>query len=203
MSSPMEKFIRDNREQFDNEEPRPRVWAALEKQLAPSDKKGKVLAMKFLRIGVAAAILVLAGIGVFYLAFDKKGGDNPVAVTPKTNDSNPVVAQDQLLEEINPTYAKEVYHFTQLIELKQTELKQIEKDNPVLYKQFISDINKLDSSYYSLKNALPVNPNREQLLEAMIQNLRLQTELLNQQLNIIKLIKQSKSKTNEKNSTPA
>jgi hypothetical protein len=54
-----------------------------------------------------------------------------------------------------------------------------------------------------LKNQLPVNPNREQLLEGMIQNLRLQTELLNQQLNIIKLIKQSKSKTNEKNSTPA
>ncbi len=201
MSSPMEKFIRDNREQFDNEEPRPRVWAQLEKQLAPAEKKGKVLAMKFLRLGVAAAILVLAGIGVFYLAFDKKGGD-PVAVTP-VNETAPVVAQDKLLEEINPTYAKEVYHFTQLIELKQTELKQIEKDNPVLYKQFISDINKLDSSYYSLKNALPVNPNREQLLEAMIQNLRLQTELLNQQLNIIKQIKQSKSKTNEKNSTPA
>jgi hypothetical protein len=202
MSSPMEKFIRDNREQFDSEEPRPRVWAQLEKQLAPAEKKGKVLAMKFLRLGVAAAILVLAGIGVFYLAFDKKGGDPSVAVTP-VNENAPVVAQDKLLEEINPTYAKEVYHFTQLIELKQTELKQIEKDNPVLYKQFISDINKLDSSYYSLKNALPVNPNREQLLEAMIQNLRLQTELLNQQLNIIKQIKQSKSKTNEKNSTPA
>jgi hypothetical protein len=199
MSSPLEKFIRDNREQFDNDEPRPKVWTALEKQLAPADKKGKVLAMKFLRLGVAAAVLVLAGIGVFYLAFDKKGVDPPVVQT----DNNPAVTEDKMLEAINPTYAKEVYHFTQLIELKQTELKQIEKDNPVLYKQFISDINKLDSSYYSLKNELSVNPNREQLLEAMIQNLRLQTELLNQQLNIIIQIKQSKSKTNEKNSTPA
>ena len=103
MSSPMEKFIRDNREQFDSEEPRPRVWAQLEKQLAPAEKKGKVLAMKFLRLGVAAAILVLAGIGVFYLAFDKKGGDPFVAVTP-VNENAPVVAQDKLLEEINPTY---------------------------------------------------------------------------------------------------
>ena len=72
-----------------------------------------------------------------------------------------------------------------------------------MYKQFLGDMNKLDSSYNTLKNELPVNPNREQLLEAMIQNLRLQTELLNQQLFIIKQIKQSKSKTNEKNSTPA
>jgi hypothetical protein len=202
MSSPLEKFMRDNREQFDSEEPRPQVWTSLEKQLAPADKKGKVLAMKFLRLGVAAAVLVLAGIGVFYLAFDKKGVDPPtVATTP--SGTTPAVTEDKMLEEINPTYAKEVYHFTQLIELKQTELKQIEKDNPELYKQFITDINKLDSSYYALKNELPVNPNREQLLEAMIQNLRLQTDLLNQQLNIIIQIKQSKSKTNEKNSTPA
>jgi len=39
---------------------------------------------------------------------------------------------------------------------------------------------------------LPSNPNREQLLEAMIQNLKLQTELLNQQLLIIQKIKQAK-----------
>jgi hypothetical protein len=203
MSSPLEKFMRDHREEFDSEEPRPQVWASLEKKLStPEERKGigKVTAMKFLRIGVAAAVLVLAGIGVFYLATDHNRVDPLVAV----NDNHPAnAAADELIKEINPTYAKEVYHFTQLIELKQSELKQIEKDNPQLYKQFIADINKLDSSYYALKNQLPVTPNREQLLEAMIQNLRLQTELLNQQLNIIKLIKQSKSKTNETNSTPA
>lgn len=201
MSSPLEKFIRDNREQFDNDEPRPQVWSELEKQLAPPETKGKVLAMKFLRLGIAAAIVVLAGIGVFYLVIGPSGESNPVVQSRGTKTS-PLTNENKLLEEINPGYAKEVYHFTQLIELKQTELKQIEKENPVLYKQFLGDINKLDSSYYALKNELPVNPNREQLLEAMIQNLRLQTELLNQQLFIIKQIKQSKSKTNEKNSTP-
>lgn len=202
MSSPLEQFIRDNREQFDNDEPRPQVWSELEKQLTPPEQKGKVLAMKFLRLGIAAAILVLAGIGVFYLLVGKTGTSEPVTQNQPAN-NNPVATENKLMEEINPGYAKEVYHFTQLIELKQTELKQIEKDNPELYKQFIGDINKLDSSYLSLKKELPVNPNREQLLEAMIQNLRLQTELLNQQLFIIKQIKQSKSKTNEKNSTPA
>jgi hypothetical protein len=199
MRSPLEQFIRDNREQFDNDEPRPQVWSELEKQLTPPEQKGKVLVMKFLRLGIAAAVLVLAGIGVFYLLNGNSGKSVPVAQGSKTS---PAINENKLLEEINPGYAKEVYHFTQLIELKQTELKQIEKDNPVLYKQFLGDINKLDSSYYALKNELPVNPNREELLEAMIQNLRLQTELLNQQLFIIKQIKQSKSKTNEKNSTP-
>lgn len=104
-----------------------------------------------------------------------------------------------MLNEINPAYAKEVYHFTQLIELKQSELKQIEKDNPVLYKQFLGDINKLDSSYNSLKQQLPANPNREQLLEAMISNLQLQMDLLNQQLQIIQQIRKSSKESAIKN----
>ena len=79
------------------------------------------------------------------------------------------------------------------------ELKEIEKENPNLYKKFVTDINKLDSSYNALKKELPENPNREQLLEAMIENLRLQTEILNQQLSIINQIKASKSTNHDSN----
>jgi len=57
----------------------------------------------------------------------------------------------------------------------------------------------LDSSYNSLKNQLNATPNREMLLEAMIQNLQLQLNVLNQQLNIINQIKESKKYNHEKN----
>jgi hypothetical protein len=40
---------------------------------------------------------------------------------------------------------------------------------------------------------LNANPNTEQLLQAMISNLQLQIDLLNQQLAIIKQVKQPKS----------
>ncbi len=79
-------------------------------------------------------------------------------------------------------------------------MKQLEKENPELYKQFVTDITKLDSSYNVLKRELPANPNREQLLEAMIRNLQVQMDLLNQQLQIIQQIKQSKNKDNDSNS---
>ena len=120
--------------------------------------------------------------------------------TARHQDNSPATAPDDIIREINPSYAQEVYHFTQLIELKQQELEQLGKDNPDLYKQFMSDINKLDSSYNALKRELPNNPNREQLLEAMIQNLQLQTGLLNQQLQIIQKIKQEKNNSHETNS---
>lgn len=205
MSSHFEQFMRDHRDEFDNEDPAPQVWSKLEKELIPAKQEAKVvsmkstMAMKVMRWSVAAAILVLAGFGVFHLLGPKQNVQGP-AVADAKQPVKDQPASDPMLKDIDPTYAKEVYHFTQLIELKQSELKQLEKDNPALYKQFLGDINKLDSSYKVLKNELPRNANREQLLEAMIQNLKLQTELLNQQLQIIQQIKQSKSGSDESNS---
>lgn len=193
--SQLENFIRDHREEFDGDEPSPRVWKDLQQQLqaepAPAKKKngGRLLTMSILKWSAAAAILVLAGLGVFHL-INQPDPAGTAGVNTRPN--------DDLIQKINPTYAKEVYHFTQLIELKQEELKQIEKDNPALYQQFLGDINQLDSSYNLLKKELPSNPNREQLLEAMIENLKMQTALLNQQLQVIQQIKQSKTATNGK-----
>lgn len=184
MSSRLEQFMREHRDEFDSEAPAPQVWSQLEQELMPKKNKSKVFPMTVLRWSAAAAILVLAGLGVFHLFNGNSGSTQPPVVKNEG---------DMLLKDINPTYAKEVYHFTQLIELKQNELKKIEKDNPDLYKKFLGDITKLDSSYNVLKSELPTNANREQLLEAMIQNLRLQTELLNQQLQIIQQINQSKN----------
>lgn len=200
MSKRLEKFMQDHREEFDSEVPGPQVWAKLEKELVPASSQAKVISLKknitlrIARLSAAAVILLLAGLGVYHLM-------RPTAVDPSLTGKTPAAVsnpkEEELLKEINPAYAQEVYHFTKLIELKQSELKQLEKDQPALYSQFISDIRKLDSSYNNLKGELPTNPNREQLLEAMIQNLRLQTELLNQQLQIIQEIKQSKNKSHE------
>jgi hypothetical protein len=93
---------------------------------------------------------------------------------------------------------KEMYYYAKLIELKHEELKTLEKDEPLLYRQFSGDVQKLDSVYHTLKTQLPNNSNREQVIEAMISNLQLQIGLLNKQLDIIKKIKHSKRSAYEK-----
>jgi hypothetical protein len=93
---------------------------------------------------------------------------------------------------------EEMYHYAKLVEIKHKELRTIEKDEPLLYKQFSMDVNKLDSAYHGLQNQLPKNPNHEQILEAMLQNLQLQMGLLNHQLDIIKQINHSKKTAYEK-----
>ena len=191
MSSGLENFIRDHRDEFDANEPDPRLWEKVQQQLNDEPGERKIHRLAIMRWTAVAAVTVLVTLGVFY--FSGRPDDNELA-------NNGRVETFDIMDAINPAYAKEVYHFTQLIELKQTELKAIEKEQPQLYKEFLGDITTLDSSYNALKKELPQNPNREQLLEAMIENLRLQTELLNHQLLIIKKIKQAKNTSDEDNS---
>ena len=87
-------------------------------------------------------------------------------------------------------YAKQIDQYQQIIDRQQAQLKKAQYEHPDLYRQFTDDINQLDSAYRKLKTSLENNPNTEMLLEAMIRNLQIQSELLTRQLSIIKEIKQ-------------
>jgi hypothetical protein len=196
MSKRLEQFIQENRDAFDNDEPRAQLWRNLQEQLGETNKDERVFHLSFLRWTAAAAVVIMI-VGMFIYMQHGPGKNYNMAVAPEKPAG--AATPDQVVNELNPSYAQQVSYFTQIIEIKQTELKQIEKEHPELYRQFVGDINKLDSSYQALKMELPRNANRELLLEAMIQNLKLQSDLLNQQLFIIKKINQSNSKNNDNN----
>ena len=239
MSSHLEKFVQDHRDQFDDESPAPELWDKIRDQMESADakkdekKETPVHSMPFKRwlSAAAAVVLVLAG-GWIYFSLHHPAPAFPVAknnqlpVPERKPDAQPTDAQptdaptaDQPdIAQVKPAgpkksgvekstvspgteaadYSEEMYHYTRLIEIKHNELKTLQKDEPLLYKQFSGDVNKLDSVYQKLKTQLPKNPNREQLIEAMISNLQLQIGLLNKQLNIIKQIKHSKKSAYEK-----
>src|SRR5438874_1730723 len=65
MSSPLEKFILENREKFDAEPPDPRVWEKINENLNPqSEKTAPVRSMPFKRWLAAASVIVLAGLSI-------------------------------------------------------------------------------------------------------------------------------------------
>ncbi|CCG99402.1 hypothetical protein FAES_1392 [Fibrella aestuarina BUZ 2] len=107
------------------------------------------------------------------------------------------VTQQPEIVAISPSYAKEVTHYASLIDDKQDELRQLTKSNPDLYQQFSGDLKSLETSYESLKADLPQTPNQDVLIQAMIRNLQLQIDLLNEQLRVGKRIKQQTTSTNE------
>jgi hypothetical protein len=182
MKNKLERFVRDNREAFDDFEPSKDLWKKIEAETAKNQPKvkglnGKIVSFvspKFVwRIAASVAILLT----ISYLAFNYGKS----------------VAQNPDIMAMSPSYAKELTQFASLIEEKREELKVLEQENPQLYQQFDDEVKILDQNYQNLKSQLPKNPNQEELLKAMIQNLSIQIDLLNQQLQIIQKIKNTKN----------
>jgi hypothetical protein len=185
MSKRLEDFIKANREEFDDVVPRLDLWSRIEQQLPeqeadlPKKREAKTFSLGFV-LRVAAIIIMVMGVGfaVFLHNQQKAGVD---------------------LAAINPEYAKQQVQYTSLIETKRTELKELTKGDPQLYREFSSELAKMDSSYTKLKRDLATSPNQERVLRAMIRNLQIQTEVLNQQLQVIEQFKQIKDE--QKNDT--
>ena len=222
MSGPLEKFIWENRDKFDAEAPAPEVWEKIRDRVMPGEKEKPIRYLPFKRWLSAAAVVILTGLTVLlYHSLQptpkpSMAGTNAIQTEPshglpQTGKDTQALKVETDAEQTpknksaDPTQKtadnaenKEMYYYAKLIEIKHEELKTLQKDEPLLYKQFSADVQKLDSVYHSLKIQLPKNSNREQLMEAMISNLQLQIGLLNRQLKIIKQIKHSKKTAYEK-----
>jgi hypothetical protein len=228
MSSQLEKYILENRSAFDTDSPDPKIWDKINQRLDPDSEKkvAPVRSVSFKRwLSVAAAVTVFSLTIVIYYSRHQvnqpanltagkptkaepsghskdavPSSDSPAVVTKVDPDQERIKSNPAEQSEGSeaPEENKEMYYYAKLIELKHEELKTLEKDEPLLYRQFSGDVQKLDSVYHSLKNQLPNNSNREQVMEAMIANLQLQIGLLNKQLDIIKQIKHSKKSAYEK-----
>jgi ABC-type oligopeptide transport system substrate-binding subunit len=195
MSKNLENFIRENRDGFDTASPSSKIWQEIEKEITGNPKKAPVHFMKKKWWAVAAAAVLLITTAAVYIVLQQPNANITVAVKKPIMPVEKNEPHDIDIATIDPGYARQVAQFSGLIEEKQKELQLIQTDQPSLYGKFSNDIKRLDSTYHLLKHELPVNPNKEELLQAMIYNLQLQINLLNQQLNIIQKIKEAKSKT--------
>ncbi|WP_426669926.1 hypothetical protein ACPPVU_01530 [Mucilaginibacter sp. McL0603] len=177
MSKRLEDFIKMNKEEFDDLEPSADLWSKIEKHLpaegsAINKREAKTFSLSFV-LRVAASIVVIMGISfAIYLHNERNDRVNYAA--------------------INPVYAKQRIQYTSMVQSKRKELKSISKSDPELYKEFSAEIAQMDSTYKRLNRDLVNSPNQERVLRAMIRNLQIQTEVLNQQLEVIEQLKQTK-----------
>jgi len=188
MKNKLERFVQQNRDDFDSDLPERNIWKEIEQLPATPVKK---IFGYFTRMQVAATVLVIVNVAVLAFLFERK---IPLADTVTVK-----APAEQVMENKEPVYQAELDQISKVIEAKLVGLKEIKRSNPVLYKKFTSALEQLNDSYRELEKDLNNNPNREQLLEAMIQNLSLQQELLNQQLSIYQKIKQNKHEKFTKN----
>lgn len=183
MTDKLQQFIDENREAFDAQEPPPELWTTLQQKRNNKNKNRRMHIPRQLMWAASFAAVAFISITI-YSVFQKNGP----GAAPGSTAGEPA----EFIDLLDPMQARQISQYKEVIELKENELKLLEKEQPELYQQFITDIQRLDSAYTALKSQLPDNPNRELLLEAMISNLQLQSELLSRHLKIIKEIKQQK-----------
>ena len=203
----LDDFIHANRDAFEQAAPPATLWLRIADQLPDDETSGDTLSNPGLtgtapvngkpfgkvhrnttwvrqapgRWAWAASVALLLLAGGFWWVNSRYG-----------------VARQPEVMAISPSYAKEVTHYASLIDDKRDELRQLTESNPALYNEFSGDLERLEAAYQALKADLPDTPNQEVLIQAMIQNLQLQIDLLNEQLRVIQRIKQQSNESASK-----
>lgn len=190
--------------------------------------KGRMFVLKsWMKVAAVVALLVTTAVVFYNLNRNGGQAPDIVATTGNENDSTPVIVNKSPQDNIEdqPVIAndspqgqlagndpkkekngspqrsmeeEELYHYVKLIEIKQGQMKELKKTEPELYKEFSKDAEMLETSYDALKAQLSKGVNSEKLLEAMIGNLKMQADLLNKQLEILKQVHKKKKLNDEK-----
>lgn len=171
----LKKFISDNRVCFDNREHSENLWERIEHDL---DKKKEP--KRGFRWAIAASVAMLIGLGYMAGRYAAPVADNKEVIS------------------LSPTYGTQMVQFSSLVEDKLSEVETFNLKNPKLVSQFEADLKELQVDFEVLKNTLPNNPNQELILDEMVNNLRWQMKLLDQQLELLKKVKESDEMVNSK-----
>jgi predicted nuclease with TOPRIM domain len=187
MKQRLEEFIQVKKEAFDTDEPSATLWAKIEKKMVDQSSKSKIFHLFNFRLVAAAIVTIAIGISI-YMILDNKRLQEDLTAVQNSKDEHSRKA----------TYNQQINEFTKTVATKQDQVSRIKNKYPHLYNEFTTDLKELHSAYNELKEELKNAPGEEILLDAMIQNLGLQAELLNEQLLIIQQLKQSKQFKNGK-----
>lgn len=166
----IEAYIKEHKKEFDLKMPSDQLWSRIDAALAK--EKVKKPSRLIFWLGVAASLMVLM---TFVFVYNNRKRDRSLN-----------------LADINPVYAQKEERFASLIEEKKDSLQVYAKKNPVLYAHFSADLNKLGNDYERLKKELQSSPNQKVVVKAMVKNLELQLQVINQQLSIINEVNQYK-----------
>ncbi len=178
----LEKFVLQNREAFDDKAPSMDLWNKLADELAKEDlQKTSQRPQKMLPVrkvwqmaaGFAAVMLLGWLLQWKYL-------QNPATVSQDTVQAQPS------FQKIAPEIAEaETYYFMQINQLQSNLKKYNSKTVGIENSEVSQEVEKLDTVYQNLKKDFYSSGGQEEVVRAMIQNLQLRLQLLQQHLDVV------------------
>ncbi len=164
----LEKFVNENRHEFDHLEPSDRMWEAISGQLNEAPKH-KIRKFSWTKIAAVVVLALAIPTVIYQVKFsEQKQSAKAVHVDPEV----------QELIEAEAFYAQEVSG-------KLAEIQKCYKVHPELKMEIEGDLNELESMYISLKSDLKENISNKEVIEAMIENNRNRMKLVDDVLEQI------------------
>ncbi len=176
MNDRLEKFITENRNDFDSLESPAGMWEKINESVQQK-KKTAVKSYKWKQVlWRAAAVLV-----IFCISF---------LISEMIHRNDTIIVETEQAHEYEqpPELIEAEAYYTSRVNKRLLEIDKYLTGNPELKLQVNYDINELDSIYQELKNDLQENYNNQEVIEAMIQNYRLKLQILNEVLELLKKI---------------
>ena len=169
MSNKLEDYVKENKKAFEAKGPSDQLWERISAELDKKNKPKKPVRL-YQWMSIAAILAISIGI---YFTYNEANSEIQVA-------------------DVNSAFGKKEVHFASLIEEKKDSLQVMAKGSPALYGKFISDMSKLATDYETLKKQLQTSPNSAFVVKAMMKNLEIQLQIIDQQLLIINQVNQYK-----------
>jgi len=170
----LEKFILENRADFDQEVPPLKVWAHIDREL-DAKKPVRIVWMKYVRVAAAAAVLIAVSC---YIGFQ----------------AGSQVETAQALSDFSPEHAEMERYFNEKINEKMAKLVSYQQDEHVR-----PDLQELDLVYDELKAELKEAPmgGEQKVIEAMINNYQTKLDILEHVLEKVNTTEETNLKTEE------
>ncbi|MBN3034617.1 MAG: hypothetical protein JW861_03465 [Bacteroidales bacterium] len=157
----LERFILQNRDEFDSEEPDPSVWMRIEQKTRPAVRIrwGSILWK------AAAVIVIFAG---SYLFFD---------LTHRSDVTEGPAQEIPVPEEFRELMEADGYYSARIAGMKEEIIRVSGNDEQILSEINI-DLGELDTVFEELKRDLRENGDNKEVIRAMIQNYRIKLQIL-------------------------
>ncbi len=178
----LEKFILENRESFDDLEPRKDLFDGVE----PRKTNGNRFDLKIVLTRVAAVLVIFVASYYFHDFMQNRGSGKSSVATSNVGKNGQSKLYLQLQEAS--------FYYTSQIEDTKTMVFKLTGNNADLRQEINSELMDLDKVFQQLKSDLNDNVDNEEVIVAMIQNYRLKLEILK---DILKQLKAADEKNNK------
>lgn len=203
----LEKFVNENRSEFDDLEPSARVWEGI-KTNGPVKKN-----YRWLKISMQAAAAILLFVGAYYFHDFMQGDIKKYGIAAKNNQKleiqnqkiiekkeekhistvklvadnnekkkeNNIKHKNNIKKQVNFENKELVEadaYYAEIIKKKKAEIFNCTADNPDVKKEINNEFGQLDKAFKALQNDLKENVDNSQVIDAMIQNYRMKLEVL-------------------------